>query len=227
MDAHIFLKDEGLKGFLKKANAGDYLFLQGQRANSMLLIVEGRVSLIGEKNEEQHLIGMVEPGQFLGEKALIKDTPYQRAFTAIADIDTSYLEFASHDLETLQRTSPDVMMALLRGILSTVAARFDKANYLVRALRSTNNLERMIHCLIYFCRSSGRRFPGGTEILASTDALRFYIDMGTADIEAVIRELESQRLLIPQGIPHRYLVPSEQALIAYLPILLDKASAAK
>lgn len=222
MKTQTLLKDPLLKRFIKKVTAKEYLFLQGQKANSMLLILEGRVSLIGEKDEEQHLVSFIEAGQFLGEKALLSEVPYQRSYTAQADTDTIYLEISSHDLEMLQRTSPEVMVELLKGILAGVAARFDRAAYLIRALRSSNNVERIVHCLVYFCRASGRKFPGGTEILASPDDLRFYVDMDEEDINAVLRELQDEKLIIPQDNKGHYLVPNERALIGYLPKLLTK-----
>jgi CRP-like cAMP-binding protein len=224
MNPKDYISKPGMDRFIKRIPAGQYLFYQGQIATSMIVIVQGQIQLIGEKSEQRHVESVLEAGSFLGEKIVLGGKPYQRAYSARAESDTLYLEFNSQDLEQLEKTSPEILTDLLKRVVAGVAERFDRANYLIRALRSSNNFERLIHCILYFSRSSGHKFAGGVQVILSEESLFFYLDMDREEIKRALTTLVQEKLLVKEDVDH-YLIPSEHALLAYLPQFAAKKAA--
>jgi CRP-like cAMP-binding protein len=153
-------------------------------------------------------------GHFLGEKALIQESPYQRLFSAKARTTTTVIEVGLHDVETIQQTMPQVMTDILKRAFQVAAERLAKANYMIRVLRSSDNLQRLVHCISYFCRSSGKRGQHGIEVEIAVESIHYYIDMDRPQIEAYLQEFVRERMLIPVG-ANLYQVPDLNALLAW------------
>jgi len=219
-----FITHPVLGQYVKKAEAGEYLFRQGQIAKTMIFLIEGRIQLIGEKNDSEYIASIVEPGEILGEKAIIQETPYQRTFSAKTETDVAYLELGRTEIDHIEKADPSLIGQMLRGIIHVVAHRFDLANYLVKLLRSSNNVERLIHIVLYLSRCSGQRFPGGVQVILTPDAIHHYIDMDKERIQTALNDLVTQRLLIQEG-DSQFLIPNEQALLEYVPSLIQRLAA--
>ena len=70
-------------------NAGRKIFRDGDRADCGFVIASGRINLIKTLDGEDHVIKTVEPGNILGEMALLTET--NRLTSAIADADTEVI----------------------------------------------------------------------------------------------------------------------------------------
>jgi CRP-like cAMP-binding protein len=106
MEFQEYLNQPNLRPFIKKFRAEDYLFRQGQMGNTMFIVVEGKVELIAEADQGEHVEAILGPGHFLGEKAMLQDSPYQRLFGARAAEITKVLELSGKDVQEIQRTAP-------------------------------------------------------------------------------------------------------------------------
>lgn len=224
MEALEFVKQPFLSQFLRSYAAGETLFNQGETAQTMMLIVSGRVVLLGESSGDTYVAGLLEEGQILGERVLFAKSPYQRAFSARAEIETTVLELGPDDLKAIEKQEPAVMTALLRSILKVVAVRFDRANQLVKLLRTSNTIERLVHVILYYRRCSARMTSEGPEVHLSIDSIHHYVDLERPQIEKSIEALVSKGLLVSAG-KEKYLIPDEQALIAYAQKLPKKVAA--
>ncbi len=193
-----------------------YLFRQGQLGQSMFIILEGVVRLVAERDGEEHVEAIVEAGEFLGEKALLSDGPHQRHFSAFAWTGTRALELNHEALYIIQNESPDIMVQILKRSFEIAAARLDRANHLARVLRSSDNQQRIIDCIRYFCRTAGKKDPKGTKVALSAKGLYYHIDMPLDQIEHFIHRLVEQRLLLKGPTKGYYIVPDEGALLGFI-----------
>jgi CRP/FNR family transcriptional regulator, cyclic AMP receptor protein len=212
VDTADLAKTPYLQQFIKSYAPGEVLFSQGEAARSMLLIVTGRVLLLGEKGDDTYVAGLLEEGQILGEKVLFSKSPYQRAFTARAEIETTAIELTPADLTAMEKDDPSVMTALLRGILKVVAVRFERANQLVKMLRTSDVMERLIYVILYYRRCSAKPTPRGPEVMLSIDSIHHYVDLSREQISETIEALVNKGLMTPTK-ENCYLIPDEQALL--------------
>ena len=205
-----------LKKFLKVIPSETFLFRQGQMGNTMFIILDGMVELIAEREESSHVTGILEAGEFLGERAITMKEPYRRYYSAKAIQTSTVLEISSQDLEFLRITAPDVMTDIMVQAFSIAAKRLARMNILVHSLRSSNNSERLIRCIQYFCRTAGRAVPGGVEVALSPQGIHYHIDMSMDDIQAKMADLQ-QRGLMKRVNAEFFFVPDIGALSAELP----------
>lgn len=211
------------KKLIRTIEKDEYLFRQGQKGNTMFIILEGMVQLIAERDGEEHLIAVMESGQFLGEKALVKETPYQRVFSAKAATQLAVLEIGMKEVVTIQRESPELMLTILKRSFQIAAERLDRANYLIRVLRSSDNVQRLRDCLLYLCRTTGQKVIEGTRVALSAESVYYFIDMELDDINAYLTKLTRAKLIVRNG-PNHYIVPDETALLTFFDELAANAA---
>ncbi len=164
-----YLLNPNLKPFLREVESGKYLFRQGQSGNSMYIILDGVIQLYDESESEPHLIGTFGPGQFFGEKAMIPGSPHLRMFTAQALIGTTALEVELSDVKMIESVIPDFMTKLFQ----LAAKRLDRTYHLIRVLRSPDDIERLIHCILYFYRCPGLEAAGHRFVSFTVDDLHY------------------------------------------------------
>jgi CRP-like cAMP-binding protein len=210
-----------LKRFHREVKTGQYLFRQRQQGNTMFIILRGLIELIAERGGKEYVITIIDSGQFLGEKAIVRDQPYQRAYSARAKVDSTILEMSLKAIEAVRKVAPEIMNDIFKHIFTIAALRLDRANYLTAGLRSSNNVERLIHLILYFARSLGRKGPNGTELLLTPENIYYYIDMSPEKISSCLHELANKKLIVREG-EDFYSLPDEQALISSMPNLKEQ-----
>lgn len=224
MEFSKFENSAFFKRLVKTVDTGDYLFRQGQRGNTMFIILQGTLELVAERDGEDHLIAIMQAGQFLGEKAMVKDTPYQRAFSARAASPVSVLELSVKEMGVIQKEAPELMINIMKKSFEVAAERLDRANYLIRVLRSSDNLRRLCDCIQYLCRTTGEKSVEGVRVPLTVDNIYYYIDMDRKEIESYLKRLVAKKLLVPAGENH-YTIPDETALFTYFEELRSNIAA--
>lgn len=204
-----------LKKLIRCVDRGDVLFKQGQMSNTMFIILSGTVRLVAERDGEEHVIAEMDSGQFLGEKAIIQETPYQRLFTAQATSDVVALELSMKEMSAIQKEAPELMMRIIKRSFQISAERLDRANYLTRILRSSDNVQRLFDCIIYLARTTGKRVKEGIRVPLNPDAIYYFIDMERSEIVSYLNRLTKKKLLVKAS-DTEYFIPDEAALITYL-----------
>jgi CRP-like cAMP-binding protein len=204
--------------YLKEVPENTYLFKQGDLARTMFIIVRGIVELQAVKDKNNHIISLVEAGQFLGEKAILEETPYYRVFSAFARNRLTVLELCLEDMAEIQAVAPDIMPDLLKQMFLLAAHRLDRANALTHVLRSSNNVERVIRLFLFFSRFHGRPSPQGVEVFLPEDTVRYYIDITVSNLEDIITELEGNRLLL-RASKDTFVIPNAKALLDFVSAL--------
>ena len=103
---------------------GEPLFARGDPADTLYLLRSGRLGVYRpDEQDRPHLLGVVRPGEPVGEMALLADTPHTATVVALRDSEIlalprdAFFEAARHD--------PDLMVELSR--LMILRARDDRA----------------------------------------------------------------------------------------------------
>ena len=91
---------------------GDRMFVQGAEAGEMFLVMEGRVSINVDATFRR--IGYVEPGESVGERALLTGKAHTAAATAKTNVLAAVL--TRNDLTSLIRQRPDIGLVLYRNL---------------------------------------------------------------------------------------------------------------
>ncbi len=115
-----------------------------------------------------------------------------------------------------------VLADILKRSFQIGGDRLSRANFLIRILRSSDNQERLVNFVRFFCRTAGRRGKEGIEVNLSPEALYYYIDMEPAAIRSGLERLVQAKLVIHKG-NDQYLVPDENALLHFIVEIRDAA----
>jgi len=209
-----------LKDYLKRIPEGNFLFKAKEKGKSMFILISGVVELVADVEGKEFAIFFVEPGQFLGEQAIISERPFVRMFGARAKSNLNALELDWTIAQTLYREDPKLFCDMLMGIFGVAAERLFRANRMVRLLRSSNNVERLASLIIYFATYVSRETPEGKVVVLPKTAIRYYLDMPEYEVTACLEELARRKVLMPLG-EDAYRIPDEDKLIAEVPSLAD------
>jgi len=93
---------------------GSLIFRQGDAGDQMFLIGDGRVRLFLESEGHQKEVGVLGPGDFFGELALLRDAP--RSVTAEAVEDTTLLPISRDVFAMLVQDDIDTVFRMMRNL---------------------------------------------------------------------------------------------------------------
>jgi CRP/FNR family transcriptional regulator, cyclic AMP receptor protein len=97
-DPKAFLATAGIGRTVRRYNSRQVIFSQGERADTVLYIQQGRVRLsVLSKQGKEAAIGLLGPGDFLGEGCIAPDQPLRSA-TATAIDECSVLKIQRREL---------------------------------------------------------------------------------------------------------------------------------
>ncbi len=106
--------------------AGEYLFEKEQPGTAMFIIKTGQVKIVVPGNESETELATIYPEDFLGELALLDDTP--RSASAKAAEKTEALAFFREDLGELVQTYPVIAVKIMRDLAIIIGQRLKAAN---------------------------------------------------------------------------------------------------
>jgi CRP-like cAMP-binding protein len=95
---------------------GDTIVARGDPGDTLYVIVEGEVRVVGADEEELAVRG---PGDVIGEMAVISSRP--RIASLIAKSDARVLELHKRPFEAILRERPDTALALMRVLCERLA----------------------------------------------------------------------------------------------------------
>lgn len=203
-----------LKKLVRRYEAGQFLFQQGQMGQTMFIILDGRVDLIADRDGEEHVVLSLGSGEFMGEKSLIKGATYQRSFGAKSQITTTAVEIGMKDIETIRKTNPAGMVDILSRVFQLAITRLEKMNHLVRTLRGSNNHSRCAELILFFSKTAGTpNASGKREFSLSEESIHYHIDMEPAAIHQTLEDFIKVGAL-ERTSENRYCILDESKLIA-------------
>lgn len=109
---------------------GEFIFEQGQPGAALFLIEDGQVAIQANNKTDGPLqLALLPKGQFLGELALLDETP--RSASAIAVGPTKLLALYRKDLEIFSLTKPEIAVEIYRALSGVVGDRLKATNELL------------------------------------------------------------------------------------------------
>lgn len=152
-------------GVLRKFRRGTYVFQQGDDANELFMIVDGRVELTSTTSEgEERLHSILRPGNLFGEAELLTES--QRMTTALAVDETTVWRSSRTSFMQFIEENPDV----LRRLLAEVARRMQALDNLIEDLKTLPLKGRIAKALLTLALpADGGPLPRRTEsVIAET-----------------------------------------------------------
>jgi hypothetical protein len=97
------------------------LFVEGEKKTSFYIIASGSIHLASGRDEKKMEIGVIRPGDFFGEEALLEQKP--RSATASSINETTLLELEGQQFEWLLKTYPAIKSELEMYVASYKLSR--------------------------------------------------------------------------------------------------------
>jgi CRP/FNR family cyclic AMP-dependent transcriptional regulator len=213
------LNDSFLAKFVRRFSREEFLFHQGDTGNSMYVIVEGTIVLLAKSQKTERLVGTLGAGEVLGEKAILTSAGYKRTFSAQAKTETILLEIDSQNLKLIQAKIPDFTIKILK----IISERLDKANNLINILRFTDETERLVQYILYFCKYNFKKTPEGVELALTTDDIHHAVNLEEDFVGKCLEELCRSKILVKRN--NGYIVSDENALVQFTGTLKERIAA--
>ena len=111
----------------RRYSQGEALFAMGTPGAAMFIVRAGLVNIVIPKDDGNDLtLAALGPGSFLGELALLDDSP--RSASAIAAEDTMAMAFFRSDLNRLIETDAQIGSKILKSLALIIGKRLKATN---------------------------------------------------------------------------------------------------
>ena len=118
---------------VRRLEMDQFLFHQGEVADSMFLVVEGMLRLDQrDRTGAMHAVGNLRPGETVGEDALFDRAP--RSATCISSTACTVAELSADDLALVERRAPAVASRLISALSQSQAKKLRRVNAQTEAL---------------------------------------------------------------------------------------------
>ncbi len=151
-------------------------------------------------------MGILDKGEAMGERALLATSVYRRPYTAIAERETTLLEFGAQHIPHIETIVPNFALKVLQSNI----LKLDRANELIRVLRKTHPIERVIHFLLFFIHHYGSKSPQGIELEISGPEIAIWTSVDEEICEECLGELVNRKALDKKK--NAYVVKDENLL---------------
>lgn len=153
------LRDIAALAHIRRLSRGEFVFLEGEPATTLSLLVAGRVKLVRETEDGREVIlRLLRPGEIFGGAGVWGESSYPA--TAIAQDNAVVLQLPVNALQTLLATHPELGLAIIR----VLAARLHEAEARIRDLQTERVERRIARVLLRLANKTGRRTAHGIDI---------------------------------------------------------------
>jgi len=147
------------KGKLRRLQRRELLFSQGDAAEELAVVLEGRLKLTQVTAEGQEVIvRYIGPGEMCAAVALFPGQDYPATAEAVGD--TNVIAWPRRSLDELAREHPQLALNVLRLLTERMGELSDR----LRELATERVARRVAHALLRLARKAGRRTDRGVEI---------------------------------------------------------------
>jgi CRP-like cAMP-binding protein len=187
--------DPSISHLIRQYDAGQPIFKQGERGDTMYVVDSGYVRITGKLSGIEQLVAIVPPGEVIGEKGILERTMYRRNFSARAQTVTTLVELDADALVILKALIPDIELRILRMALD----RLSKANELASVLQAREPMERLAGYIRYFIRHYCTSLPQDEKILVSATELCIGANVPMSLVEACLKNLLKYKAARKEG----------------------------
>lgn len=105
----------------KHLDSNEVLFNENDSAQSMFIVKKGVIRILKMGYLGETTIAQINPGEFVGEMAVVDGSP--RSATAKASVDTELLELSSENFSLLKKEHSPVAIKIMDLLLRLLSAR--------------------------------------------------------------------------------------------------------
>ncbi len=175
---------------------GEFIFLQGDRADSMFLIKAGRVKLSKTTEDGAEItLDIRKAGDFLGENMLSEEIDYP--VTARCMEKSLICGFTKDSFEKMVLDYPNIGLQVIRNLSARIASLTNRVGSM-----SLSNLEDRLHrVLVNVAREHGSRGSMGFSIQfpLTHEDLSFLVGAHRVSITRAMKNLKKSGKIIQQG----------------------------
>jgi CRP/FNR family transcriptional regulator, cyclic AMP receptor protein len=188
--------NDGLERFARDFAAGTVLFEEGQPGEDMYVVLTGHVEIRRKVGETEHVLAVLNPGDFFGEMAILNQRP--RSATAVTRVDSQLLVIEGRMFEAMLRARPEIALRIIK----TLAMRLENANQHVELLLLPTPNHKVVQCLRHMAEEqmllAGAQVTPGTAILVPKriEEIAVRVGLPVADVIEVVDRLRASRLVL-------------------------------
>lgn len=191
------LNNEELLEIVKTINhkeyiKGDVIFAEGNLANTLYFVNEGKIKLYKyTKDGKEQILHVLSEGDFFGELNLIKLSKY--SFNAKAIVDSKVCTLTKEEMKDIMMRNPEIGIKLLE----TVGERLAKVENLVQNLATNDVDSRMAYLITDLMEKYGESSGNNISIKLplSREEMANYIGVTRETISRKLKKFEDEKLI--------------------------------
>jgi CRP-like cAMP-binding protein len=162
----------------------EYLFFEGDPAQFLVLVTEGRVKMIKHSDSgRETILATFGPGQIVGEVGVLIGDVYPATAQALEL--TSTLTLRRDDLVELVHSHPDLAWLLI----TELGHRLQHAHETIRSMAVEKVERRVARVLLRMANASGERLDSGSIRITAPLSRQDIADMAGTVLETAIRTM--------------------------------------
>ncbi len=193
-----------VESFLRYCQRKDFkarstVLKQGEISDSLLLILEGSVSvMVEDESDREHMmvVSYLNPGDFVGEMGLFDDEPQVRSAMVVAKTDCEIAEISYQRFHQIKDQYPDILFAISRQL----GKRLRQTTRKLTDLAFVDVSGRIAHTLLDLCKEpDAMTHPDGMQIKVTRQELGKIVGCSREMAGRVLKSLEEQGLVSVSG----------------------------
>ncbi|CUU48666.1 Crp/Fnr family transcriptional regulator [Clostridium beijerinckii] len=176
----------------KEFSKGGVIFNEGNIANTLYFINEGKIKLYKyTKDGKEQILHILSEGDFFGELELIKPSKY--GFNSKAIEDAKICTLTKEEMKDIMMKNPEIGIK----VLETVGERLSKVENLVQNLATNDVDSRMAYLIIELMEKYGENVDGNISVKLpiSREDMANYIGVTRETISRKLKKLEDENLI--------------------------------
>jgi CRP/FNR family cyclic AMP-dependent transcriptional regulator len=201
---HIIKSLPNVENFLRHCQRKDFraksvVLKQGEKSNSLCLILDGSVSvMVEDESEPGHMlvVAYLNPGDFVGEMGLFENESPVRSAMVVAKTQCEVAEITYERFHQIRNQFPDILYAVSRQL----GARLRQTTRKLSDLAFVDVSGRIAHTLLDLCREpDAMTHPDGMQIKITRQELGKIVGCSREMAGRVLKSLEQDGLVSVSG----------------------------
>lgn len=188
------VEEQLFQRFGRSYSKGTVLFREGDKGDEMYVIQSGRVQISMNIRGIDRTLTVLEPGEFLGEMALLNNKP--RSATATLIEDSRLLVIDEKTFEAMIRGNSEIALRMIKKLSARLQEADDQIENLL--LKDTNS--KVVHALSRMAKGASE-VPGGLLLRTNPESLAMRVGLALEKVNEVLDKLRKANLLseTPEG----------------------------
>jgi CRP/FNR family cyclic AMP-dependent transcriptional regulator len=190
------LQDVAALAQVQKLDTDTTVFHEGDPADSIFVVVNGRVKIVTTSTDgKEFILSVLGAGQIFGEMGLLEEAPRSASVSSITDVEL--LVIKHDDFDHLLKTSPGIS----RKLMAILSRRLRRANSKMESLAYMDVAGRLARYLLDMAVDHGQRLGNGWVVVRRPTHSDIAHSIGTSreTISRLINEFEEGFGLVNKG----------------------------